>query len=644
VALGIAFLLAFSVGANDVSNSFGTSVGSKVLTVTQACILATIFEVAGATLLGYSVCDTFRKKMYDVSAYEGAQYELMLGALSCLIGSATWNIIATALKMPISGTHSIVGATIGFSMILRWNSIRWADMIRIVTSWFVSPLLSGLISSVIYFTISKTIIRKIDPLRHGLKALPFFYGVTVFINVASVVIDGPEFLSINELPLYAGIGISLMSAAVAIFFVASVMVPKLRREIMDELMSRGGAPKPMGRPSGRPSHTPASRPPVQGHDNPSFKKDEKLDGPEVGPQRQTEGDRKEATFAPRDELSLDPRKLAGMQKDDSAGPESRPELRPTSGGPSKRRGPPVAPKPAHLRRQRAQDASLQGPSIGQGENFEEIDLSPVEAARKVPQVDRPKAETVIEVDPGKKVASGAPQGPSGPTSKMEALASCGERYEIARLFASLQILTACFASFAHGTNDVSNAVAPLIPIWNIYTTGEEKTSIPSQIWILLFGSIGICCGLWAWGRAVMSTISGGLTKITPSKGFSVELGAAISVLLATKLGLPISTTHCKVGSLVIVGFVSQKFLSKDKLLDQAAIVEQQSSGTTAGGQRLEIMDAKSAGGAAAATKGESEEGVDWKMFGNIAITWIVTVPLAAAVSASVMLLLKWLLL
>lgn len=86
LAFVIAFLLAFSVGANDVSNSFGTSVGSKVLTVTQACILATIFEVAGATLLGYSVCDTFRRKMYDVELYDGAQKELMFGALACLIG------------------------------------------------------------------------------------------------------------------------------------------------------------------------------------------------------------------------------------------------------------------------------------------------------------------------------------------------------------------------------------------------------------------------------------------------------------------------------------------------------------------------------------------------------------------------------
>lgn len=89
ISVIIAFLLAFSVGANDVSNSFGTSVGAKVLTVTQACILATFFEVAGSTMLGYSVCDTFRKNIYDVKQFEGEQKLLMLGSLACIMGKFT---------------------------------------------------------------------------------------------------------------------------------------------------------------------------------------------------------------------------------------------------------------------------------------------------------------------------------------------------------------------------------------------------------------------------------------------------------------------------------------------------------------------------------------------------------------------------
>lgn len=100
-AFVIAFLLAFSVGANDVSNSFGTSVGARVLTVTQACILATFFEVAGATLLGYAVCDFFRRDMYDLSLYQDSQNELMVGALACLIGKRCWLLNKWSLSLKV---------------------------------------------------------------------------------------------------------------------------------------------------------------------------------------------------------------------------------------------------------------------------------------------------------------------------------------------------------------------------------------------------------------------------------------------------------------------------------------------------------------------------------------------------------------
>lgn len=201
----------------------------------------------------------------------------------------------------------------------------------------------------------------------------------------------------------------------------------------------------------------------------------------------------------------------------------------------------------------------------------------------------------------------------------------GERIEVHRLFSSLQVMTACFASFAHGTNDVSNAVAPLVPIWNIWSFGEEKLEVSTQAWLLFFGGVGICSGLWAWGRAVIRTVGKGLTRLTPSKGFSIELGAAISVLFASKIGIPISTTHCKVGSLVILGLVSDRFCSKDFLF-----------GLTKGHKASSFtLDELLAGQAEL-----DSNKVDWKLFGNIAITWIVTVPLAAIAAALTTLLLR----
>lgn len=189
----IAFILSFAVGANDVANSFATSVGSGVLTFRQACYLATIFEIAGAVLLGYKVADTMRKGILEVDLYVGSEQELMYGMLSALFGCAIWLLVATYFKVPVSTTHSIVGSTVGFGLVAHGtNGLNTSTLLTIVASWVVSPLLSGAISVAIFMLIDRYIIKASNPLKSGLRALPFIYGFTIFINVLSITLDGSK--------------------------------------------------------------------------------------------------------------------------------------------------------------------------------------------------------------------------------------------------------------------------------------------------------------------------------------------------------------------------------------------------------------------------------------------------------------------
>ncbi|KAF8785947.1 Sodium-dependent phosphate transporter 1-A like protein [Argiope bruennichi] len=381
----IAFFLAFGVGANDVANSFGTSVGSGVLTLKQACILATIFEILGALLMGYKVSDTVRKDIFDLEMYTDEEKHLMMGNLAALFGSAVWNISATFLKLPISGTHSIIGAVLGFTFVAKgFRGIYWKTL--------------GFIGEA------------------GLTALPIFYGFTVFVNVISIVLDGSPVLALDRIPSWVAVLIAAVIAISVAIFIRLKVVPKERN--------------------------------------------------------------KAATTREQNERALES---------------------------------PISPD-------------------------EDVDTTD------------------------------------------------DNRPEVSVLFKNLQVMTAVFGSFAHGGNDVSNAIAPLVSLWLIYSNNPDGET---PAWLLVYGGIGISAGLWIMGRKVIQTMGQDLTKITPTSGFTIEIGSATTVLMASKIGLPISTTHCKVGSVVFVGIARTK----------------------------------------------STKDVDLKLFRSIILAWLVTLPFTAVFSA-----------
>jgi PiT family inorganic phosphate transporter len=125
--------------------------------------------------------------------------------------------------------------------------------------------------------------------------------------------------------------------------------------------------------------------------------------------------------------------------------------------------------------------------------------------------------------------------------------------QVEKLFAYLQIGTACYVAFAHGANDVANAVGPFAAIVSAFRSGDLAMKVPVPVWILALGGLGIVLGLGTWGYRVIETIGKKITSITPSRGFSAEFATATTVLVCSKMGLPVSTSHTLVGSVIGVG-------------------------------------------------------------------------------------------
>jgi len=171
----VGFLMAWGIGANDVANAMGTSVGSKALTIKQAIIIAMIFEFAGAYLAGGEVTSTIRKGIIDASYFVDQPELLVYGMTAALLAAGLWLIIASFFGWPVSTTHSIVGAIVGFSAVgVGVDSVTWSKVGGIVGSWVVTPLISGIIAYFIFMSSQKLIFNTKDPITNAKRYVPFY--------------------------------------------------------------------------------------------------------------------------------------------------------------------------------------------------------------------------------------------------------------------------------------------------------------------------------------------------------------------------------------------------------------------------------------------------------------------------------------
>lgn len=178
----VGFFMAWGIGANDVANAMGTSVGSKALTIKQAIIIAMIFEFAGAYLAGGEVTSTIRKGIIDANYFANIPEQLVFGMISALFAAATWLLIASALGWPVSTTHSIVGAIIGFAAVgVSMDTVAWGKVGGIVGSWIVTPLISGIIAFLIFNSAQKLIFDTENPYKQARRYVPVYMFMAGFV-------------------------------------------------------------------------------------------------------------------------------------------------------------------------------------------------------------------------------------------------------------------------------------------------------------------------------------------------------------------------------------------------------------------------------------------------------------------------------
>ena len=239
LAFGIifAFLDAFNIGANDVANSFATSVSSKSLTFKQAMCIAAVAEFLGALLLGSRVADTIRNKIITIGDFQEDPAVLMLGMVCALVGSSLWLTLATKNQMPVSTTHSIVGAVIGVGVAtggasgVYWG---WGGVASIVASWLIAPAVAGGFAAIVFLITKFGVMRRSNPLRMGMIFAPFWFALTLGVLTMVIVWKGSPALKLNNLPDTTIVASVLGVAGVAVAFCLLFFLPFVRRRLVAE--------------------------------------------------------------------------------------------------------------------------------------------------------------------------------------------------------------------------------------------------------------------------------------------------------------------------------------------------------------------------------------------------------------------------
>ena len=225
------FFMAWGVGANDVANAMGTSVGARAITIKQAIIIAMVFEFTGAWLAGGEVTSTIRSSIIDIESagFDDRPELLIFGMLSSLLAAGIWLVVASKYGWPVSTTHSIIGAIIGFAVVgISADSVMWGQVLEIVASWIISPVFSGTIAFILFLSVEKLVLSREDPLKHAKKFVPYYMFLVGFVIAMVTLVKGLSHVGLEvtfSQSAFLALAFALLTVTIGIFLLRRLRLP-----------------------------------------------------------------------------------------------------------------------------------------------------------------------------------------------------------------------------------------------------------------------------------------------------------------------------------------------------------------------------------------------------------------------------------
>ncbi|KAF2657176.1 phosphate-repressible phosphate permease [Lophiostoma macrostomum CBS 122681] len=530
----IAFVFsAFGNGANDVANSYATSVAARTLTMPQVGFLSVCTEFAGAVGLGARVTSTIKNGIISIDRFRegnGHPGALMLAMGCAEVGSATWLMLATGWGWPVSTTQTVVGALIGVGF-ASGASIKWrwesGSVSQVAASWAIAPLVAAGFSALIFGTLKYSVLERRDPFKWAMLLIPFYFAATGAILALFIVIEAPTAPSLEEFGAgkAAGIIIGVFFGCLIVCYV--FFVPFFKRKLIHKDTRLRIWHVILG--------------PMLLKDNPPL-------------------------FFPGKGDEYVTNYYEDAYGEVRAGGGDQDTLRHRQ-PPARHEGDEITASPSGSLKDRSSDGNGALPS--DPEKAAELEKRALEDPTAVAPLKRPRKSEPYErfIGPVQHLSWANPQKWWGyfkfgllqgvtrdvithDSELLRNIHARAKRYDVRveHLWTYCQVISAMMMSIAHGSNDVANAVGPWAAVYETYRLGEVNTSSPTPIWFLVIAGLLLGLGFWFYGYHIMRALGNKITQMSPTRGFSIELGAAVTVLLASRLALPVSTTQCLTGA------------------------------------------------------------------------------------------------